>query len=209
MTTATAEKPRMVVANCVQGSPEWFAARCGIPTASNFDKIVTTKGEPSKQAQKYLYQLAGERITGRTEEGFKNAAMERGQEVEAEARNLYEMVNDLKIEQVGVCYPDEKKLCAASPDGLVGRDGLIELKCPLVHTHVGYLLDNCLPTEYFTQTQGQLYVTGRKWVDFMSYFPGLKPLIIRVTRNEEFIAKLDAELKAFNAELVKVTEKIR
>ncbi len=198
----------MITLDVAQGSLEWFAGRCGVPSASNFDKIVTTKGEPSKSATKYLWQLAGERITGKAEETYQNAAMQRGIELEAEAVGLYEMIN-AKTTEVGICYPDERKLVAASPDRLVGKDGLLEIKCPLIYTHVGYLLDGTLPTDYFQQVQGQLYVTGRKWVDFMSHYPGMKPLIIRVKRDEKFIACLDAELAKFVSELQSVTEKIR
>ena len=199
----------MITVDVAQGTPEWMAARCGIPSASNFDKIVTMKGEPSKQAQKYMWQLASERVTGKVEESYQNGNMQRGIEMEAEARNLFEMLHDVKIEQVGVCYPDKAKLCAASPDGLVGKDGLIEIKCPLSYTHVGYLLDGTLPSDYFQQTQGQLFVTGRKWVDFCSYYPGLKPLIVRVVRDEPFIKKLAVEIEVFCKQLEEVTAKIR
>lgn len=198
----------MISHDAPQGTPEWMAARCGIPSASRFDMIVTTKGEPSKQAQKYLYQLAGERVSGKTEETYQNAAMQRGIEMEAEAVALYEMLR-FKTTEVGVCYPDEKKLVAASPDRLVGNDGLLEVKNPLIYTHVGYLLEGTLPMDYFQQVQGQLYVTGRKWCDFMSNYGGLPPLIIRVERDEKFITALDSELKKFCAELAIVTEKIR
>lgn len=199
----------MITVDVVQGTPEWFAARCGIPSASNFDKIITTAGAPSKQAQKYMYQLAAERVTGRTEEGYNNAAMERGKETEAEARNLYELIHDVQIKEVGVCYPDEKKLCAASPDGLIGEDGLIEIKCPMAYASVGYILDNVLPTDYIQQVQGQLYVTGRKWLDFLSYYPGLKPMIVRVEREEKFIRSLAVELELFCKQLDQIVEKIK
>ena len=148
-------------------------------------------------------------MTGRTEESYSNAAMERGKETEAEARNLYEMLKDVEIEQVGVCFPDEKKLCAASPDGLVGIDGLIEIKCPMAYASVGYLLDGKLPTDYIQQVQGQLLVTNRKWLDFVSYYPGLKPLIVRCVRDEKFIKALAVEIEVFNRQLSEITERIR
>ena len=191
-----------------QQTAEWFAERCGIPSASNFDKIITTSGEPSKSRLKYMYQLAGERIIGIREEGFLNDAMKRGVEMESEARYLYEMLYDVKIEQVGLCFPDEKKLVACSPDGLVGEDGLIEIKCPNLATHVGYIVDKKLPTEYFQQLQGQLFVTGRAWVDFVSYYPGLKPLIIRATRDEKFIKALASELELFCQQLNEIVSQI-
>lgn len=197
----------MKIIDCVQGSPEWFACRAGIPSASNFDMIVTSKGEPSKQAQKYMYRLAGERITGMPEETYQNSAMQRGVELEAEARMFYEMTYDCKVEQVGFCVADGGWGC--SPDGLVNGDGLIEIKCPQIATHVGYLLDGKVPTDYFQQTQGQLLVTGRKWLDFISYYPAMKPLIVRVERDEVFIKKLQSELEKFVIELAEIVNKIK
>lgn len=197
----------MKIIQVKQGSPEWHACRAGVPSASNFDMIVTSKGEPSKQAQKYMYRLAGECITGTPEETYQNAAMQRGVELEAEARMFYEMTNDCKIEQVGFCLADGGWGC--SPDGLVNGDGLIEIKCPSMAVHVGYLLDGKIPTDYFQQTQGQLLVTGRKWLDFISYYPAMKPLIVRVERDEEFIIKLEVELKKFIKELEEIVNKIK
>lgn len=194
--------------DCVQGSPEWFAARCGIPTASNFDKIVDLSGNPSRQRKKYLYQLVGERITGKAEETFQSFAMQRGREVEAEARNFYELTNGQAIQQVGICLSDGAALYGASPDGLVGKNGAIEIKCPMLSTHVSYLLDGNLPSDYFQQVQGQLFVTGRTWCDFISYYPGMNPLIVRVRPDKVFQEKLKAELEAFCAELEEVVQKL-
>jgi len=142
-----------------QGSDEWFKIRAGIPTASNFDKIITSKGEPSKQCQKYLYKVAGEYITGVPEETYQNMAMQRGIEMESEARNLYTVVTDNEVKGVGFCVGDPVYEYGASPDGLVGASGCIEIKCPGIAIHVEYLLDNKLPTAYYQQIQGQLLVT--------------------------------------------------
>lgn len=199
----------MLVLDVEQQSPEWFAARCGIPTASNFDKIVTTKGESSKQYKKYLYQLAGELVAGSREETYQNAAMTRGIELEAEARELYELVTDNSVDTVGICYANEDKKYSCSPDGLIGEDGVLEIKCPLMATHVEYLLKGKLPTTYFQQVQGQLFVTNKKWCDFVSYYPALKPLIVRVERDEEFISKLEVALTNFCNELQEVIKKIK
>ena len=198
----------MIINNCEQGSQEWFKAKAGVPSASNFDKIVDSKGNPSKQAKKYMYQLAGEKITGIREETYQNASMLRGVEMEAEARKAFEYVYGTKVDQVGMCLTDDK-ICGCSPDGMVGEKGLTEIKCPEIQTHVGYLLDNKLPTKYFQQVQGQLFVTGREWCVFMSYYPGIKPLLVNVERDEEFIKKLDKELKLFNEELEVIVAKIR
>ena len=199
----------MKVVDCIQGTPEWMAARCGIPTASNFDKIVDTTGKPSKQRTKYLYQLAGERIAGKIEETHQNAAMLRGIEMESEARGLYSLLSGQEVVQVGLCLSEGKAGYGASPDGLIGEDGGVEIKCPLVSTHVSYLLANKLPSDYFQQVQGGLLVTGRKWWDFVSYYPGLRPLLIRVEPDKAFQKALKVELELFVNELDDIVAKIK
>lgn len=199
----------MKIIDCVQGTPEWLAARCGIPTASNFDKIVDISGKPSKQRKKYLYQLAGERITGKAEETYQNGAMQRGIKLEAEARNYYEFTCGKTVKEVGFCLVDGKWKYGASPDGLVDKDGKVEIKCPTIATHVTYLVDGGLPSDYFQQVQGQLLVTGRDWCDFISYYSGMNPLIVRVEPDKKFLAILKAELEAFCAELEEVVAKIK
>ena len=196
----------MIVHDHVQLSPEWCAARCGVPSASNFDKIITTKGEPSKQRQKYLWQLAGEKILGVPEETYTNAAMQRGQELEDEARKLYQLIKDEIVMSVGFCTDNGY---GASPDGLIGQNGGLEIKCPTLATHIGYLMDGGLPMEYFQQVQGNLLVTGREWWDFMSYYPNLDPLIIRVERDKKFLTLLRVELDKFKKELDETIEKLK
>ena len=191
----------MIVENFEQLSPEWFQARAGIPSASNFNKIVTSKGASSKSAEKYMMQLAGERILGTKEETYQNAAMERGILLEPEARALYEMTNDIEVQTVGLCYKDDKKEMSCSPDGLIGDSEGIEIKCPTVAVHVGYLLKGTLPADYVQQVQGSMYITGRKSWIFMSYYPGIHPLIIRIERDIGFMTKLGAALNIFNKEL--------
>jgi len=196
----------MEIIDCIQGTPEWFEARRGVPTSSNFDKIVTTLGKPSKQQEKYMYKLAGEAVSGVMEETYQNATMLRGIEMEEEARKLYQIAKGKPVVEVGFCL---SKGYGASPDGLVGDNGCLEIKCPLVATHVGYLLKNELPAEYFHQVQGQLLVTGREWVDFLSYYPGLRPLIIRVERDQKFLDILEEQLKIFCVELDKTINQVR
>lgn len=198
-----------MIVDVIQRTDAWLECRLGIPTSSNFDKIVTTKGEPSKQAQKYLYKLAGERVSGICEESYQNGAMSHGVELEPEARNFYQVITDNEVEQVGFCISDDGFRYGASPDGLVGDNGLIEIKCPSIAVHVEYLLNEKLPTTYFQQVQGQLLVTSREWCDFISYFPGLKPLIVRVERDEKFLLCLKSELESFCKELENVVEKIK
>jgi len=193
----------------VQGSPEWLAEKAGRPSSSQFGEIITPGGAPSKQATKYLYALAGERLIGKKAESYQNATMLRGSEMEAEARQFYEVVNDVEVKQVGLCFHDEKKRFCTSPDGLVGEDGLLEIKCPSLPVAVEYLLNGTLPNIYLPQCQGQLFVSGRKWVDFLSYYPGLKPLILRVPRDNVFIAKLQRLLDDFCDELDEIERKLR
>lgn len=198
----------MIAVDVEQGSAEWLAARCGIPTGSDFKKIVTSKGEPSKSATEYAYLLAAEKVSGCKAESFKNAAMARGNELEPEAIAFYEITHGVETKKVGFVLHDSR-LFGSSPDRLIGDDGGLEIKCPSAHTHVEYLLNNKLPTEYVQQVQGNMFITGRKWWDFMSYFPGLKAFEIRVQRDEVFIAKLQAALITFCKELDEVVEKIK
>ena len=199
----------MIEVDIEQLSPDWFKLRGAIPTASNFEKIVTSKGEPSKQQQAYLYQLAGESLIGRKEESYTNYAMQRGIDLEPEAKSFYEFLTGNTLRQVGLCYQDERQKWACSPDGLIDDVGLYELKCPLLHTHVNYLLKGTVPTEYIQQIQGSLMICGYKWADFMSYYPGVKPLIIRVERDERFISKLANELDRFCMELAETIERLK
>jgi predicted phage-related endonuclease len=199
----------MKIIECIQYSPEWYKARAGIPTASGFDRIITVDEKVSKSLNKYLNQLAGEAIAGIAIDQYQSDAMKRGKELEDEARKLYTLITGRKVEEIGFCRTEGETIYGCSPDGLVGDSGLLEIKCPTIAVHVNYLLENLLPLDYYQQLQGQLLVTGRQWVDFMSYYPGLKPLIVRVKRNEQFLKALDELLKVFCAELKEVIKKIR
>jgi putative phage-type endonuclease len=198
----------MIIHNHEQRSVEWFACRLGLPTASNFDKIVTSKGEASASAKKFLYQLVGEVLTGIKKETYTSPAMQHGIETEAEARKVYELVTCETVEEVGLCVSDCGRW-GASPDGLVGNDGQIEIKCPNLETHHNYILSGKLPTDYIQQVQGQLLVTGRKWCDFVSYFPNLQPFIVRVYPDLEFQKILENALIKFDADLKKLVLQLR
>lgn len=186
-----------IINDIEQGSPEWHAIRAGIPTASSFGKIVKANGSKSDQAKTYIYQLAGERLLGRTEEGYKSEWMERGNEVEGEARALYEFISGNDVDQVGFIKMDEPS-CGCSPDGLIGEDGGLEIKCPKLSTHIKYALAGKLPSDYHRQVMGSLFVSGRKWWDFMSYYPGLDPFIIRVYPDQAFFDMLRQALVDIN-----------
>ena len=197
----------MIIHRCEQGTDEWFAVKAGHLSAHNFHKILSPTGKPSTQAEKYLYQVAGEAVLGHQEEGYTNQWMARGLELEDEARKFYELVTGYEVEQVG--FVELNDFIGCSPDGLIGEDGGLEIKCPALATHVKYLLDKKIPTEYIPQVQGNLYVTGRKWWDFLSYYPGLEPLLLRVERDEEYIGKLGKSLNMAVERLKEIIEKIR
>jgi hypothetical protein len=173
-----------------QGSPEWLAARLGIPSASMFAKIVTTKGIWSASADAYINQLVAERLTGEREEVFQSHHMLRGTELEPDARDLYSLISDAEVTEVGFCLHDTLS-AGCSPDGLIGEDGGLEIKAPAPATHVEYLRGGVLPSKYKQQVMGCLWITGREWWDFVSYHPTMKPLIVRVERDEEYIAALE------------------
>ena len=173
-----------------QGSTEWMLASCGIPTASSFDKIFTSKGEYSKQSVGYMNTLLAEWMTGEKASIKQTEWMERGIELEVEARTAYELITDAEVEQTGIVYRDDKKLVSCSPDGLMEKKGL-EIKCPAPGTHVGYLMDQKLPTTYIQQVQGSMWVTGFDEWDFMSYHPSMKPVIITVQRNARLMDAVD------------------
>jgi predicted phage-related endonuclease len=198
----------IIVDSFPQRSPEWMAARAGNPGASSISKIITTTGQISKQREEYLYQLAGEAITGKCEEGYQSAAMMQGGEREDGARALFEMIYGIEVRQVGIVYKDEWKLYHCSPDGLPG-EAVLELKNPMLKTHVKYLLDGKLPTDYFGQVQMSLYVTERELCYFMSAYDGLPPLILEVRRDEAFIGKLAMALGDFAADLMRMVEKLK
>jgi hypothetical protein len=186
----------MRMRNDEQGSDAWLQSRLGRPTASNFGKLITTTGKASTSAEAYINELIAQRITGEIPEFFKSEAMQRGNDLEASAKALYEFTRDVEVVEVGLCLHDEFD-CGASPDGLVGDDGGLEIKCPLPHTHVSYLRDGNIPSKYIPQVQGCLWITGREWWDFMSYHPAMEDLIVRVYRDEAYIKKLaDAVIRA-------------
>ena len=195
----------MKIINAEQRSPEWFAARCGIATASNFAKVLSTiKSGESAERRNYRIKLALERITGTVEESYQNEAMRIGIEREPQARIAYEAGTGNMADEVGFCLHDELE-CGASPDGLIDEDGGLEIKCPTPGKHFEYLRANGEPLEYTAQIQGCMWVTGRKWWDFVSYcpdFPDNASLIVRrVHRDDEYISNLANKVAAFMDEV--------
>lgn len=198
----------MKVFTCEQGSQEWHDLRRGVPTASEFQRILPPKTrKPGAGARSYLEELIGDKMSiyyRENAESFTNKAVRWGEQCEAEARKWYALERNVDVELVGFCTTDDGRF-GCSPDGLVGEDGGLELKCPQANTHVGYLLDGVLPTDYMGQVHGSLIVTGRKWWDFLSYAPGLPPLLVRVTP-DEYTEALRKQLDKFWDELQAATE---
>lgn len=190
----------MIIHDLPQGTPEWFAVRRGKPTASEFKQILTATGKPSTSAHRYMCTLLAEWLAGDKLEAYENEWMRRGNELEPQAREMYEFVHDAEVVLVGFCEADDRS-AGCSPDGLVGDDGLVEIKCPAPWTHVSYLLAGKCPADYVPQVQGQLMITERQWCDFISYHPDLPPLVVRVQRDEAFIAALREALANFNTKL--------
>lgn len=200
----------MIIDKSEQGTDEWFAARRGIPTASNFSKIITTTGKASTSAGGYMNELLAEWLADKSFAAELNSEwVARGNELEAEARAFYELKSSADVEEVGLCYLNDQKLVGASPDGLVGEDGLLEIKCPKHSTHVGYLLARKLPSSYIQQVQGQLWVTGRQWCDFVSYHPDFETMIIRIERDESFITALSASIARFNKMMLTLRSQLK
>lgn len=194
----------MQIINCEQGTDEWFEARLGIPTASKFKDMMA--GGEGITRRTYMLKLAGERITGELSEQYSNVHTERGNMLEPEARELYELQSGNNTELVGFIKADYE--AGASPDALIDDNGLLEIKTKLPHLQLDYLLSNKEPKEHMHQIQGQLMISERDWCDFVSYWPGLPLFIKRVYRDESLCNDIRAEIDRFNDELNDIVDKI-
>lgn len=189
----------MRVLDVVQGSPEWLQARLGIPTASQADRILTpSKLKPAAAAREYLHQLLAEWILGYPIEWAGNSQyMQRGTDLEAEARAAYELEMGVDVQTTGLLLTDDG-MFGGSPDGLVGDTGGVEIKCPAIHTHIGYLLaPESLAGRYRGQVQALLWLTGREWWDLWAYNPELPPVRARVEPDPEWQAAWEPALAGF------------
>lgn len=188
----------MRVFECPQYSDLYWKVRRGVPSASCFDNIITPTGKPSESAHKYVCSLIADRLSplyGQTDE-YVSAAMRNGTIMEPEARRYYEFEREMKVEQVGFCVTDDGRF-GVSPDSLVNkREGTLELKNPDAKTHVEWLLAGVIPPKHKPQVHGALIVTGCEWADFMSYSPGLPPLLVRV-EPDEYTVLLRQALEVF------------
>ncbi|MDH2092679.1 YqaJ viral recombinase family protein [Rhizobium pusense] len=194
----------MQVFDFEQGEEEWFRARMGIPTASKFATVMA-KGE-GKTRSEYMRKLAGEILTGEPQEAFSNGHTERGNAMEDEARQHYAFVEVAEIQRVGFIRNGNK---GASPDSLVGNNGGLEIKTALPHIQIDRLERDRLPPEHKAQVQGNLWLSEREWWDFVSYWPKLPILTVRVYRDEEYIKTMADEIDRFNDELASLVERIR
>lgn len=186
----------MIILDCAQGSDEWINARLGIPTASQFHRIITPKtGKLSSQADGYVYELLAEELLGHPVDEGASDFMTRGTALEKSAIDFYEFQRDVTTSRVGFIFRADK-LTGCSPDRLVGDDGGLEIKCPSAKVHVGYMLGQDADA-YKCQVQGALWITDRPWWDWLSYNPELAPVMLRFERDEAFIAKLGATVDQF------------
>lgn len=196
----------------IQGSTEWLALRCGKVTASRVSDVVAkTKSGPAASRANYMAEIIAERLTGEPAERFTNAAMQWGTEKEPEARSSYEFYRNVAVKEIAFVHHPKIDASGASPDGLVGEDGLVEIKCPNTATHLETLLGQMVPSKYVNQMQWQMACSGRQWCDFVSYDPRLpesmRLFIKRMPRDDKRITELETEVAGFLLEIaVKLSE---
>lgn len=192
-----------------QNSPDWYEARRGIPTASEFDQILTapkSKGGESKTRRTYMNKLAAEKITGELTDRVSTKAMDRGKAWEPAAREAYSFITEEEVELIGFVRNGD---VGCSPDGFIGKNGGLEIKTVQNHQQIELLRVGLFPEEHKAQVQGGLWVCEREFWDFVSYCPALPPFIKRVYRDEGYIANLAGQVAKFNDELQETVEKIR
>jgi putative phage-type endonuclease len=202
----------MIIHDVLQRSPEWRKIRCGKIGASDMSAVLAKgkSGGESKTRKTLMFRVLAERLSGIPQETYCNSAMKWGTEHEPYARNLYEMEMSCSVKQVGFVEWDEYAGC--SPDGFVGEDGLVEIKCPNTSTHLSYILANRMPPEYFIQVQSQMWITERRWCDFVSYDPRIPCKafwMIRVERDMKKIIKIQDNVMWFIDELKEFEKQIR
>lgn len=195
------------IIHCEQGTQEWFAARLGIPTASEFSAVLAKgkNGADSKTRKTYMLKLLGERLTGEPQESYNNLHMERGKIMEDEARSAYAFMTDHDPVRVGFIRNGDK---GCSPDSLIGNDGLSEIKTKLPHLQLEVLLSGEMPSEHLPQVQGQIWIAEREWCDFVSYWPKLPLFVKRIYRDDPYITALSQAVDAFLNELLELQARI-
>jgi len=199
--------------SAAQRTPEWYAERLGKATSSRAaDILAKIKVGEAKTRQRYRSQLVVERLTQQPVPSYQNAAMLHGIETEAEARMSFESERGVLVQEVGFCVHPNFPMVGASPDGTIEDNGLLELKCPESMTHLDWMERGEMPTEHIPQVQFQMWVTGRKWVDFVSYDPrfpsGLQLFVVRVLRDDAYITELEKEVRVFLASVDSMVERL-
>ena len=194
------------IIECEQGSPEWYAARMKIPTASEFKTIIGVKKDAKDKVtrQTYMYKLAGEIINNEPMESYSNSHMEDGKEQEDDIRGVYCMLQNVDVRRVGFLRSGRK---GASPDGLVGDNGMVEIKRQLPHILLATIFAGQVPPAFVAQLQGNLWIAEREWIDLCVGFKAMKPFITRVYRDEAYIEMLSVAVGDFLFELDAVVAK--
>jgi putative phage-type endonuclease len=199
-----------------QRTEEWFKARLGKVTASKMNDVLSKiKSGEAAMRKNYKMQLATERLTGKQTDFYMNQAMQDGIDREDTARQIFEIVRDIKVEQVGFIDHPTIKMSGASPDGLLPDGGILEIKCPIETTHTTNLLERKLPSRYLPQVQWQLSCAGKdyKYANFVSYNPNFEPklqlIYVEVERDEDYIAMLEEEVAAFITEVDDIVNQLR
>ena len=194
-----------------QRSSEWFAARLGKVTASKVASVLAKKDSATRAD--YLTDLVLERLTGKQQEFYQNEAMQWGTDTEPQARMAYEAQTSTLVDELGFIDHPTIANFGCSPDGVIGEDGLIEIKCPNSKTHLSTLLSGKAPTKYIPQMQTQMAVMNRQWCDFVSFDPrlpeDLQLFVVRVNRDDEYIAKLEEEVVVFLDEVNETVNKLK
>ena len=200
----------MIIERCEQGTPEWHQCRLAIPTASEMDKVLTPGLKPSGQQYAYVEALTAEWISGKEEEVPVNYWMERGTELEPEARINFEFETGLTVEEVGFVYRDEQRMVGCSPDGLILQNEEYikgaEIKCPKVNNHLGYAVNGACPKKYIPQVQSSMWICQLEFWDFISYHPLYGLFITEVEKDFAFHRALDEIMPAFIDRLLAARE---
>ena len=191
-----------------QRSEQWFQARLGIPTASRFSDIITTKGAPSDSAEGYMLELAADKIVGDVEDRYVSFDMKRGLELEPKARTLYGFRMGGIVQEVALVYKNSQKNVSCSPDGLLNGRGL-EIQCLKRKNHAKRLMKPEAPYSKFQQIQGSMWICGLSEWDFMSFCPGMPSVFVTVKRDTKFIAALETEMIKFLRDLKDVYAKLK
>ena len=196
-----------------QGSEEWFVARCGKITASRVhDVIARTKSGYAASRKNYEAQLIAERLTQTVADSYSNAAMQWGIDTEPQARAAYELRSGYDVLETGFTVHPRIENAGASPDGLIGENGMVEIKCPNTATHLETLLGAKIPAKYVTQMQWQMACEGRLWCDFVSFDPRLpvhlQVFINRMHRDDNRIKELETEVIGFDAEIARKLDEL-